>query len=343
MASRHRKRAWLAALLVVGLAGASVITLRLFAPAGWPFSEGTAPVAAGSLFSFPAEASLPPLDSYDAAMVIRTSLPEGTQVLVSSTDSLGSGSGGPTYPVTEGTIRATINNQHCENGLAEAPESFTVIAGVAPAVDPAFFALVTGYEPECPRGPCKHLEQPGPVLSVLGRRFERLTGSQVMPWHGANVAVGHSPTYSFPAGGCRHLHPQLAIPTCPPQQPLFLVQARDLKYVAGKLAGVANEWKPCLAWASASAGFRATHPWPAFRDEFGRWLDRMGRLPDFVTSEQSAESSGTFPYRGTPLPERFSAEYRKGALVVARGVFEHVPAPAEGPQRYELDELDLLG
>jgi hypothetical protein len=249
--------------------------------------------------------------------------------------------GGLGAVVHDGAVRISVDNTHCENGLLPEDPTFSVAIGAGPLIDNGFVAEVhrpEGYLGECFTPSGCDVAQPAPVLAALGAHFERLRGAQVSILQGNRVLIARSKPYAWPKDACAPIVPQTRMAECPHQRSIFALTTRQLESYAGAIEGMANQWKPCMVWASASAQFRATHPWPSFRDQFTAWTEAVSRIPRagiFPTHVITA-SGARIPFRDTTLPERLDVRYVLGDVPLATATLVLTTTA------YELTDLDLI-
>jgi hypothetical protein len=317
---------------VVVLLGGGLVWANL-APASWP---GSLRSSGGYFFRFASAAGQSLPDRLGGATVfVGTNLPEGTLVVASfRTGDSGGGHGG--QAVEDGAIRISVDNTHCANALLPESPTFTVMVATGPVIDEDLIAQLRLPLSECFRPEGCDQPQPKAVLTQLGEHFENLQGPQVRTVAGDRLMVAQSVPYTWPQGACLSANPQTGLADCPPQEPLFVVDLRRLDWIAARFEGLSNQWKPCVIWASGSEGFRATNPWPGFRDRFTDWLDSFSDSPAGLTTNRVvSKSEEVFAFKDVLLPERFTVEYLRNDLTIAIATFAHATGC------YELDELEL--
>jgi hypothetical protein len=173
---------------------------------------------------------------------------------------------------------------------------------------------------------------------VLGEHFERLTGANVSVVGEDRVLQVTSKAYAWPKDTCTPVTPQTRMADCPPQRSIFTLTTSRVEWYAGQFLAMADQWKPCMVWASTSTTYRWAHPWPRFRDQFTVWLEATSRLPTENTSPRPTitTSSERVAFRGTTLPMRIDIVYLVGNVGVASATLVHTDTA------YELTGLVLI-
>jgi hypothetical protein len=323
-------------LIVAVVAVGAALLWASFTPSSW-FGSGRSPT--GYYFRFAAQAGPPlPGEGGGATVYVATNLPDQTLVVVRGGTVQRFGNLGGW--VEQGAVRISVGNGHCFNAFEPQELTFGVSIATGPVIDDALYNEVSGTEGialECFRAEGCDRPQPPSVVAELGKHFERLTGPQVHTVDGVPVILARSHAYSWPRDTCAPELTQTRLDTCPDQRSILALTTGQLEWYPAQVLTMANQWKPCMVWASGSEAFRSEHPWPTFRDDFTHWLEAVSRVPVVAPERLRVTWSSTerFPLKRTTLPERFEVEYTKGPRTIARASFAH------DSDRYELTGLEL--
>jgi hypothetical protein len=238
------------------------------------------PPAWGYYILFPdqAERSQAQGETFRVRVTALTNLPDGTLLDITTTDEgtwLHPGEGLEDHVHHAGRRLLRLRRAASEGS------TFDVTITAKPSFEPW---IIPGPGPS-PKAP----QQPDPVVDVLGRDFDNLSGDQIQTQGDGSKWLVAKGTVPWPQPRCgEDPIPLFGGEVCDPNQFQQQLQGDDLAGVMDEVMGTISQGRMCEFWSvMLPPDVEAQHPWPAFSSEWHTWLLQQ----DFSDAEPASDWS----------------------------------------------------